>query len=248
MHAEQPAQTRVATAPRGRRSILAMGAALAAAAALLIPTLANAADLDVNSEATFEAGATTYTVPSAALGSAGFLVVREGTQTEFAGVIGASALLQAGTHSDVSVALNREVEDGEYLWVMAHADTNANGTFDGPDVDLGVSDSVNGNLTLTGALEGLLAFPVLANVNVQAGDGAFQGDLAASGVSLVLFAGTTVDGLVQAAQAENVISVAATVDGEFVVYIVGAPAFVNAQFNTVFAGGLEANTPLAVTR
>lgn len=42
-------------------------------------------------------------------------------------------------------------------------------------------------------------------------------------------------------------SAAATVDGSFVVLIVGAPAFVNAEFNAAFASGFSADTPMLVT-
>ena len=247
MHADQPEQMTLSRTLARRRSLLGAVGALALAAALAIPALASAASLDVDGEATFEAGATTYTVAGATLDASGFVVIHEGTETEIGDVIGTSALLAAGSHSDVTVDLDRAIQDGEYLWVVAHADTNGNGTFDGGSVDLSVTDSTNGNLTLTGALQGLLGFPVLQTLAVQA-EGAFQGNIAASGISLVTFTGTTLEGLIQAAQAEGLVSVAATVDGDFVMYIVGAPTFVNAQFNTTFSGGLQANTPLAVTR
>src|SRR5690606_10663433 len=118
----------------------------------------------------------------------------------------------AGTHTDVEVELDRAIEDGEYLWVIAHVESNGNTTFDGPEVDTPVTDAENGNPDLTGDLAGLLAFPVLLT-QVDEADGAFSGEIAASGVSLVTFTGTTLESLVAAAQAEGLISVAATVDG-----------------------------------
>ncbi len=238
---------RTRTSGRTRRRVLGVAGALAAAAALAVPGVLQAASLDVDAEATFEEGATTYTVGSVTLDEPGYVVIREGTATEPAAAIGASTLLTAGTHSDVAIDLDRAIEDGETLWVVAHEEANGNTTFDGPDTDTGVVDTTNGNLDLTGALSGLLGFPVLQTVNVVQTEGAFEGEIAASGVSLVVFNGTSVADLLAAAQAEDLISVAATVDGEFVVYVVGAPEFVNAAFESEFTGGF-ASTPVAVTR
>lgn len=232
---------------RARRGLLGAVAALAAAAVFAIPGVVSAASLDVDAEASFQEGATTYTVASVTLDADGYVVVHEGTETEFGDVIGASDLLEAGTHADVEITLDRAIEDGEYLWVMAHEESNDNTTFDGPTVDLGVVDETNGNPDLTGDLAGLLAFPVLQTLSVQA-EGGFEGDISASGVSLVVFTGETLENLVAAATEEGLISVAATVDGQFVMYIVGAPAFVNAEFNAEFADGFGASTPVAVTR
>ncbi|MEX1023361.1 MAG: hypothetical protein WD058_09465 [Dehalococcoidia bacterium] len=220
--------------------------ALVAAGALAIPGAAMAADLTVDSEVTVDAAAsTTFTVPSATLDAAGYIVVHEGTEAAAGDVIGVSALTDAGAHSDISIDLDRAIEDGEHLWVSVYNETNANATFDGATVDLAVTDAVNGNVDLDGAL----TFPVLANVSADVeGDGSFSGDIAAVGSSLVLFSGGSLDDLVAAANAEGVLTVVATVDGAFVTHVVGAPVFVNADFAAAFSGGIDADTPLVVVK
>jgi len=76
------------------------------------------------------------------------------------------------------------------------------------------------------------------------GDGEFTGDISDEGVSLVVFGGGSVEDLADAADAAGAISVSLTVNGEFVVYIVGAPDFVNAAFVAAFEDGIEAGTPV----
>ncbi|MEX2373485.1 MAG: hypothetical protein WD800_06735 [Dehalococcoidia bacterium] len=214
--------------------------ALVAAGALAIPGAAMAADLTVDSEVTVDAAAsTTFTVPSATLDDAGYIVVHEGTEATAGDVIGVSALTAAGAHSDISIDLDRAMEDGEHLWVSVYSETNANATFDGATVDLAATDDLGDALT----------FPVLASVTADIeGDGSFSGDIAAVGSSLVLFSGGSLDDLVATASAEGVLTVVATVDGEFVTHVVGAPAFVNADFAAAFSGGLDADTPLVVVK
>ncbi len=72
------------------------------------------------------------------------------------------------------------------------------------------------------------------------GSGSFSGGtIAASGVSLVSFTGTTAQ-LDTAAAASKLVSVSATVSGKLLTFVVGAPSFVNADFNAAFPGGLSA--------
>ncbi|MQA00897.1 MAG: hypothetical protein GEU80_16515 [Dehalococcoidia bacterium] len=104
----------------------------------------------------------------------------------------------------------------------------------------GVAQTVTAVATVTGTT-GTTTFEAGGEV---VGDGSFTGTIPSSGVALVTFNGGTVAQLAAAAQAEGVLSVSATVGGEFIVYIVGAPAFVNAEFNSTFSAGLEAGTPV----
>lgn len=66
------------------------------------------------------------------------------------------------------------------------------------------------------------------------------------GVHITRWSGGTIDALIQAAPA-NALSFWATVDGELVGYIKGAPDFVNARFMAAFPGGeIPAQTPMIV--
>ena len=69
----------------------------------------------------------------------------------------------------------------------------------------------------------------------------------ASGFSLVLYEGGSVEELASCAASRDVSAVYALRDGEYVPYILGAPAFVNAQFVALFPAGVPAVTPL-ITR
>ena len=69
----------------------------------------------------------------------------------------------------------------------------------------------------------------------------------ATGFSLVLYQGGSVDDLAACAQGRDVSAVYALVEGEYVPYILGAPEFVNAAFRELYPGGLAPATPL-VTR
>lgn len=80
------------------------------------------------------------------------------------------------------------------------------------------------------------------------GEGTFASAPAESGVSIVVFNGGTVAQLAETAAGLDVVSVSATVDGAFVVYIVGAPAFVNAAFNAAFPDGLAAGTAVILKK
>ena len=64
------------------------------------------------------------------------------------------------------------------------------------------------------------------------------GTIAASGVSIVSFTGTTAQ-LDTAGAASKLVSVTATVGGKMITFVVGAPDFVNAEFNPAFVRGLN---------
>ena len=66
----------------------------------------------------------------------------------------------------------------------------------------------------------------------------------ATGFSLVLYEGGSVEALDTCAQGRDISAVYALVDGEWVSYILGAPAFVNEAFRELFADGLAPATPL----
>ena len=66
----------------------------------------------------------------------------------------------------------------------------------------------------------------------------------ASGFSLVLYAGGSVEDFASCAQSSNVSAVYALVEGEYVPYILGAPDFANEAFVALFPDGLSPVTPL----
>ena len=70
-----------------------------------------------------------------------------------------------------------------------------------------------------------------------------RGDVAA-GFSLVVYEGGGVDELEACARSADITALYALSEGEFVSYILGAPAFVNQPFRDVFAGGLPLMSPL----
>lgn len=70
-----------------------------------------------------------------------------------------------------------------------------------------------------------------------------RGDIA-TGFSLVLHEGGSVDELGACAQSLDVTTVYALIDGEYVPYILGAPGFVNEPFRELFPDGLGSVTPL----
>ena len=72
-----------------------------------------------------------------------------------------------------------------------------------------------------------------------------RGDVAV-GFSLVVYAGGSVEDLAACAEGRNVTALYALSGGEYVSYILGAPAFVNADFRALFADGVPALTPLTV--
>ena len=66
----------------------------------------------------------------------------------------------------------------------------------------------------------------------------------AAGFSLVVYEGGSVEELVACAQTRDVAALYALSEGEFVSYILGAPAFVTQPFRDLFADGLPPMTPL----
>ena len=66
----------------------------------------------------------------------------------------------------------------------------------------------------------------------------------AAGFSLVVYEGGSVDELEACAQSRDVAALYALSEGEFVSYILGAPAFVTQPFRDLFADGLPLMTPL----
>lgn len=72
------------------------------------------------------------------------------------------------------------------------------------------------------------------------GTGTFSGGtIAPAGVSIVAFTGTTAQ-LNTAGASAKLVSVTATVGGKLITYVVGAPDFVNVDFNAAFPTGLSA--------
>ena len=69
-----------------------------------------------------------------------------------------------------------------------------------------------------------------------------RGDIAA-GFSLVVYEGGSVEELEACAQSRDVTALYTLSEGEFVSYILGAPAFVNQPFRDLFAGGLPLHDP-----
>ncbi|TAJ21611.1 MAG: hypothetical protein EPO65_01055 [Dehalococcoidia bacterium] len=72
------------------------------------------------------------------------------------------------------------------------------------------------------------------------------GTIAASGVSIVSFSGTTAQ-LDTAGAAAKVTSVSATASGRMLTFVVGAPSFVNADFNAAFPIGLSSTLVIVKT-
>ncbi len=69
--------------------------------------------------------------------------------------------------------------------------------------------------------------------------GTFSGGaIAPSGLSIVAFTGTTVQ-LNTAGIGAKAVSVAATAGGKMLTFVVGAPDFVNIEFNSAFVGGMK---------
>ena len=66
----------------------------------------------------------------------------------------------------------------------------------------------------------------------------------ASGFSLVVYEGGSVEELVACAESRDVTALYALSEGEFVSYILGAPDFVNQPFRDLFADGVPLMTPL----
>lgn len=77
--------------------------------------------------------------------------------------------------------------------------------------------------------------------------GSFSGGtIAPSGVSIVSFTGTTAQ-LGTAGAAAKVLTASATVNGKMLTYVVGAPDFVNVEFNAAFPSGLSSTLIIVKT-
>lgn len=77
--------------------------------------------------------------------------------------------------------------------------------------------------------------------------GAFSGGtIAPAGVSIMSFTGTTAQ-LNTAAAGAKIVTVSAAVSGKMLVYVVGAPTFVNADFNAAFPTGLNGTLVIVKT-
>ena len=64
------------------------------------------------------------------------------------------------------------------------------------------------------------------------------------GFSLLVYGGGSIEDLAACAQSRHVTAIYALHEGEYVSYILGAPAFVNSAFREVYSGGVPALTPL----
>ena len=68
----------------------------------------------------------------------------------------------------------------------------------------------------------------------------------AEGFSLVVYEGGSVEALAESAQSRGVTAIYALHQGDYLAYILGAPAFVNRDFAELFTDGVPALTPLIV--
>lgn len=82
-------------------------------------------------------------------------------------------------------------------------------------------------------------------VTTSAGGG-FTGSISPSGVSLASFTGTTAQ-LDSAGAAVKATSISATVSGKILTFVVGAPGFVNTEFSSAFAAGLQGTLVIVKT-
>ena len=89
---------------------------------------------DSSIEAIAQPADSSVTVDSASFVAPGYIVIHEQVDGAPGPVIGSSALYEAGSFQDVSVALDRESVSGETLYAMLHDDDgNAEYEFPGPD-------------------------------------------------------------------------------------------------------------------
>lgn len=145
-----------------KRIKMAAGAAVLLGA--LLPTLAlaqMATSLTV-ADQTAQSGATSIVVEKASYAQPFYIVVHEGSATQFGPVVGNSPLMQPGEYTNVVVPLQRAVAGGEYLWPMLHTENNGNGVYDDAATDKPIADAAAGNA----AFGGVMTFPL--QVTVQA--------------------------------------------------------------------------------
>ena len=102
----------------------------------------------------------------------------------------------------------------------------------------GVSDAIGANDRVFSG-----TFPYLASHWLPAGAGGFGGSITL-GVNLTTFGGGTLAQLEADASAVGGSVVATTVGGEYVVWVIGEPPFVNDTFATTHVGGFLAGTPM----
>ena len=143
------------------RAGLALGAILALAA-WSVTSAQEAPELTV-SDQEVESGSDTITIDSFTLTEPGYVVVHEGTESNFGDVIGNSEYLEAGDYTDFEVTLDRELEDGEYVWPMLHSEASGNEQYDSVQDDPPVSDQQAGNADVNN----VVAFPM--QITVQDG-------------------------------------------------------------------------------
>ena len=74
-----------------------------------------------------------------------YVVIYSGDASGLGMPLAASALLAAGTHTEVVVPLPREAMDGEQLWVALHEEQNGNASFDGAAADRVLTDALTGS-------------------------------------------------------------------------------------------------------
>lgn len=88
---------------------------------------AEAAELSVEDQT---GDGTSVVVASVTLPAEGFIAVHADANGAPGPVIGHSALLEAGTSTDVDVPLDEALSGDATVWPMAHLDTNENGEYD----------------------------------------------------------------------------------------------------------------------
>lgn len=86
--------------------------------------------------------ASTAVVDSTTLTQNGFVTIHDDQNGNPGGVLGASELLQAGTHENLVIKLTRKTQDGEKLFAVVHKD-DGNGQLDPQNDEVLKDDSGN---------------------------------------------------------------------------------------------------------
>ena len=179
-----------------------------------------------------------------AIGEAGAPVCLSGAVS-----VGFSLLISGGGSVDelVSCAESRNVtalyalDDGTYVPYILGAPTFVNAAFR----EL-YADGLPELTPLVARSEGPpSADPAPAGEFTESWPHCLRGDIA-SGFSLVLYEGGSVEEIASCAGSLDVSAVYALAGGGYASYILGAPEFVNRPFSELFAGGIPAATPLIV--
>ncbi|TAJ21607.1 MAG: hypothetical protein EPO65_01035 [Dehalococcoidia bacterium] len=174
------------------------------------------------------------------------------------------AVASAGTITvDVLGAAGKPVGDGTSVQLVTSAGAVANvanGLPTGPNpaftvngkatftyVSPSTADTINAT-ALIGSSAKSATFKVGAGsvTPPPAGTGFSGGTIAPAGVSIVSFTGTTAQ-LTTAGTTAKVVSVTATVGGKMITFVIGAPDFVNAEFNAAFPTGLNGTLVIVKT-